>query len=267
MDPYHASDDASVSGMSVGSIGVDTEVASENQTVYSEKRVNDDGTEKAVLRETRQLWCTKFFLFLSILGAGIFISVEAKKTGDDIGDPDANLHAGVAGACFGVVLLLFLRYDYLVSRRQSIVLDMAKKSRSIVDSLFPSVVRDRLLQASSQPASNSPHGSQHDLSEAGVTSEMDFEELTRRNTQANKKVSESAPIPIGVQEKSDAMPIADLFANTTIFFADVAGFTAWSSEREPAQVFMLLERVYGEFDKIAAKLGVFKVETIGDSCK
>jgi class 3 adenylate cyclase len=31
-------------------------------------------------------------------------------------------------------------------------------------------------------------------------------------------------------------PIADLFPETSILFADVAGFTAWSSTREPCQV-------------------------------
>lgn len=47
-------------------------------------------------------------------------------------------------------------------------------------------------------------------------------------------------------------------------FADIAGFTAWSSEREPCQVFKLLETLYSAFDAIAKRLGVFKVETIGD---
>jgi class 3 adenylate cyclase len=47
-------------------------------------------------------------------------------------------------------------------------------------------------------------------------------------------------------------------------FADIAGFTAWSSEREPSQVFKLLETLYHEFDIVAARLKVFKVETIGD---
>jgi class 3 adenylate cyclase len=48
-------------------------------------------------------------------------------------------------------------------------------------------------------------------------------------------------------------------------FADIAGFTAWSSVREPTQVFTLLEAIYGAFDAIANRRGVFKVETIGDS--
>ena len=48
-------------------------------------------------------------------------------------------------------------------------------------------------------------------------------------------------------------------------FCDIAGFTAWSSTREPTQVFILLETIYGAFDKVADRRRVFKVETIGDS--
>ena len=43
----------------------------------------------------------------------------------------------------------------------------------------------------------------------------------------------------------------------------ITGFTAWSSERGPEQVFTLLETIYGCMDKVAKKHGVFKVETIG----
>jgi class 3 adenylate cyclase len=59
-------------------------------------------------------------------------------------------------------------------------------------------------------------------------------------------------------------PIADLFPETTIMFADIVGFTAWSSAREPSQVFALLEAIYAEFDSIAKRRRVFKVEVVGD---
>jgi len=59
-------------------------------------------------------------------------------------------------------------------------------------------------------------------------------------------------------------PIADFFPDTTIMFADIVGFTAWSSTREPSQVFTLLETIYHEFDQIAKQRRVFKVETVGD---
>ena len=57
---------------------------------------------------------------------------------------------------------------------------------------------------------------------------------------------------------------ADLFKETTILFADLAGFTAWSSEREPTQVFTLLEAIYKDMDRAAKKFSVFKVETVRD---
>jgi class 3 adenylate cyclase len=47
-------------------------------------------------------------------------------------------------------------------------------------------------------------------------------------------------------------------------FADVEGFTAWSSVREPSQVFTLLETLYAAFDRVAVRRRVFKVETVGD---
>ena len=47
-------------------------------------------------------------------------------------------------------------------------------------------------------------------------------------------------------------------------FADIAGFTAWSSIREPHQVLLLLESIFQAFDGIAKSVGVFNVETVGD---
>jgi class 3 adenylate cyclase len=55
------------------------------------------------------------------------------------------------------------------------------------------------------------------------------------------------------------------FPHCTVLFADISGFTAWSSLRDPAQVFTLLESIYSSFDAVARKRGVFKVETVGDS--
>ena len=62
----------------------------------------------------------------------------------------------------------------------------------------------------------------------------------------------------------DGKPIADLHLASSVLFADIAGFTAWASAREPTQVLTLLETIYHAFDKIARRRNVFKVETIGD---
>jgi class 3 adenylate cyclase len=45
---------------------------------------------------------------------------------------------------------------------------------------------------------------------------------------------------------------------------DKLGMPAWSSEREPEQVFTLLQAIFQAFDRLAKKRSVFKVETIGD---
>lgn len=103
----------------------------------------------------------------------------------------------------------------------------------IVSSLFPSNVRDRLYE--------------QDL------------ELDKR-----KEQGPPTAIGPGTETTNSNVPIADLFPEATVLFADVAGFTAWSSTREPSQVFTLLEKLYGEFDIIADRRKVFKVETIGD---
>lgn len=59
-------------------------------------------------------------------------------------------------------------------------------------------------------------------------------------------------------------PIAELFHNTSIMFSDIVGFTQWSSEHSPNEVFKLLEQIFWEFDEIAGRLNVFKLGTIGD---
>lgn len=75
-----------------------------------------------------------------------------------------------------------------------------------------------------------------------------------------------APKLLDKNEEHDPSETApDLFIETTILVADISGFSAWSSVREPGQVFKFLEIVYGALDEIADKRKVFKVETTGDS--
>ena len=59
--------------------------------------------------------------------------------------------------------------------------------------------------------------------------------------------------------------IANSFPHTTVLFMDIVGFTSWSSQRDPEQVFTLLQAVFKSFDKAARKRGVFKAESICDS--
>jgi class 3 adenylate cyclase len=43
-----------------------------------------------------------------------------------------------------------------------------------------------------------------------------------------------------------------------------SGFTAWSSQRDPGEVFTFLHNLYHEFNMASQTMGVFMVKTIGD---
>jgi class 3 adenylate cyclase len=152
------------------------------------------------------------------------------------------IYGASAIAIFLFATIVFVFYDYMVRKRQAKIMTAAKQTDTIVSSLFPRSVRDRLYQQT-----------QH-VNETGVVA-------TSIETPSSYSSNWSSS-PVSV---FGSTPIADFFPSCTVMFIDIANFTAWCSEREPSQVFILLENVYHEFDKIADQLGVFKVETIGDS--
>ena len=165
--------------------------------------------------------------------------------------------------CFAVAMIFafttaaFATYDCLVQRRQEKVMNEAMKTSAIVSSLFPAEVRDRLMGKKKDKADQKRGKLLPTLTEAPKFRLHNFLADEENNAQSTNDACDS----LDILDK----PIADLFPSATVMFADIAGFTAWSSVRDPTQVFTLLETVYGAFDKIARKRGVFKVETIGDS--
>jgi Adenylate and Guanylate cyclase catalytic domain len=140
----------------------------------------------------------------------------------------------VAAMIFVFTALVFYLYDVTVENRQKRVMQTAVRSSHIVSSLFPASVRDQLYPVSQETA----------LSKDGF-----WQKSTLHGEEATALSGNS---------------IAQVYPETTVLFADIAGFTAWSSSREPTQVFHLLETIYAAFDKLAKQHGVFKVETIGD---
>jgi PAS domain S-box-containing protein len=63
----------------------------------------------------------------------------------------------------------------------------------------------------------------------------------------------------------DDSHIADYFEDVTILFADVVGFTEFSSSRSPVEVVSFLNKVFRGFDSLADKYGLEKIKTIGDA--
>jgi hypothetical protein len=134
-------------------------------------------------------------------------------------------------------------------------------------SLFPAEIRDRLFgndagdKDNKKVLSSLPESSKYRLKNYLADEEAPDE---KEGGPRNNVRLPSEPLVPTTLDMYDTKPIADLFPSTTVMFADIAGFTAWSSVREPSQVFTLLETVYRAFDAIAKRRRVFKVETVGD---
>lgn len=165
------------------------------------------------------------------------------------------IYAVVVVAIFIFTSTMFLMYDLLVRRRQTKVMASAMQTDAIVSSLFPESIRARLVGNGGQSKQNLSSAAR----KRNKSSPLHFAAPKSQLKTMLQGKSNMAQLAFSIAE-----PIADFFPYVTVVFADISGFTAWSSEREPAQVFQLLEAAYQTFDKIANKLGVFKIETIGD---
>lgn len=104
------------------------------------------------------------------------------------------------GAIFIFTGILFLVYDKLVERRQSLVMNTAEKSNAIVSNLFPKSVQDRLL--------NNPSGNNG---------------LATSFASDKKRVKSFLTGGGDGGEDMGMTPIADLFPNTTVIFMDISG--------------------------------------------
>jgi len=73
------------------------------------------------------------------------------------------------------------------------------------------------------------------------------------------------PQAIAERLKQDQSIIADTFAEVTVLFADIVGFTQISSQISPPELVSLLNEIFSTFDRLAQKHGLEKIKTIGDA--
>ena len=74
-------------------------------------------------------------------------------------------------------------------------------------------------------------------------------------------------LPASIAERLKGHPgtIADQFPTASVLFADVVDFTPRTEKLTAAEVVGLLDRLFGQFDRLAERHGLEKIKTIGDA--
>ncbi|MEG4394563.1 adenylate/guanylate cyclase domain-containing protein [Microcoleus sp. BROC3] len=91
------------------------------------------------------------------------------------------------------------------------------------------------------------------------------EELKIQQEQSEKLLLNILPKPIAERLKAEPTTIADSFAEVTVLFADIVGFTEISARMSPTELVKRLNVIFSHFDQLAEKYGVEKIKTIGDA--
>lgn len=73
------------------------------------------------------------------------------------------------------------------------------------------------------------------------------------------------PAPIADRLKTHPGTIADSFAEVSVLFADIVGFTQLGSRISPTQLVELLNEIFSAFDRLTKKHHLEKIKTIGDA--
>ena len=89
--------------------------------------------------------------------------------------------------------------------------------------------------------------------------------IEQKNRENEQLLLNVLPAPIANRLREGELSIADGFAEVTVAFADLVGFTALSSEMPPQSVVALLNGLFTRFDVAAQEIGIEKIKTVGDA--
>jgi class 3 adenylate cyclase len=90
-------------------------------------------------------------------------------------------------------------------------------------------------------------------------------ELESERAKSERLLLNTLPKAIADRLKAGERVIVDSFAEATVLFADIAGFTRISADMAPRRTMQLLNEIFSALDRLAETYGVEKIKTIGDA--
>ncbi len=95
--------------------------------------------------------------------------------------------------------------------------------------------------------------------------ESSLKDLTAEQEKAERLLQNILPQAIAERLKKEQRTIADSFAEVTVLFADIVGFTQLAAQTSPVELVNLLNQIFSAFDQLAEQHGLEKIKTIGDA--
>ncbi|HEY9643344.1 MAG TPA: adenylate/guanylate cyclase domain-containing protein [Coleofasciculaceae cyanobacterium] len=90
-------------------------------------------------------------------------------------------------------------------------------------------------------------------------------ELEREQEKSERLLLNILPEAVARQLKQEHRTIAESFAEVTVLFADIVGFTRISANIPATELVTLLNQIFSTFDQLAEQHGLEKIKTIGDA--
>ena len=156
------------------------------------------------------------------------------------------------------VLALMLVFGVLISRR------LVNRIQALADAAKGISRGDLSVRV--------PTGGRDELSHLFSTFNFMADSIQRKTAEIEEKNRENEslllnilPSPVAARLKGGESVIADHFADVTVLFADLVGFTVLSGQRPPDEIVNMLNDLFRRFDAIAHRLGIEKIKTIGDA--
>jgi len=89
--------------------------------------------------------------------------------------------------------------------------------------------------------------------------------VAAERAKAERLLRNILPAAIAERLKDRHEVIAESFAEVSVLFADIVGFTALSARVAPAELVVMLNEIFSRFDALADRHGLEKIKTIGDA--